>query len=164
MTFKLPFDNKKPVIIAIIILIALFTSYKAFSTELQVGPTYTGEFNGGIALVLSERVLDNKIDFGFSLFSEQTFNGQTTSNNGNVFVAFVATKPDKFWKFLPTEVSLGAVHWVKTDDRLIGSKQGYQLGIKYRFGQFSVGILHESNAGIVRPNRGQDSLMFGWRF
>ena len=165
MNWKLPFDNPKTIVFVLLGIILLFSAYKAYATEIEVGPAYTGEFNGGIGLTLSERILDGKIDIGIALIGEQEWNDKVTSNNGNVFAVFVASKPETWWKIAPSEISIGAAYWVNTDDRLIGSELGYMLGIKYRFGEhFSIGIRHWSNAGIKRPNRGQDLLAFGWRF
>ena len=161
---KLPLNNKKSVVIAILVLIALFAGYKTYATEIGIGATYTGEFNGGMAITLAERVLDGKMDIGIAMISEQTFKEKTTSNNGNVFVNFVATKPEKWWRILPSEVLIGSAYWIKTDDRLIGSQLGYKLGIKWRFGQLAIGFDHWSNAGTVKPNRGQDLIYLSWSF
>ena len=157
MTWKLPFDNKKSVVIALLVLFLLFVSYGVFAAEIEVGPTYTGEFNGGTGLVVTERVFDGKIDIGVALMGEQTWEGITVGNNGNVFFAFVAKRPERWWKVLPSEVTFGAAHWIKTDKNLIGSRQGFMLGIKWRFKErYSAGIRHWSNSGVVKPNRGQD--------
>ena len=154
------FDNKTPLVIAIVVVIVIFSLYNcrsAVATELEIGATYTGEFNGGIGIAITERVFNGKIDLGIALMGEQEFNGEVTGNNGNVFFAFVAKKPQSWWAVLPSEVSIGAAGWIKTDDRLIGSQLGYMLGLKWRFTKhIGIGIRHWSNAGIVRPNRGQD--------
>lgn len=158
-------NNPKPVVFVVLVIIALFATYKAKATEMEVGPTFTGQFNGGVGLLITERVLDNKLDLGIALIGDQEWNGQTTANNGNVFLAYVAEKPSSWVKLFPSEVSIGAAYWIKTDDRLVGSQLGYNLGLKWRLTeQASVGIRHWSNAGTVKPNRGQDLLTFGWRF
>jgi len=164
MDMKL-FNNPKPVVFAIIAILLLFFAYKAKATEVEVGPTFTGQFNGGVGITLMERMLDNNIDVGVALIGDQEWNGRTTANNGNVFAAFVASKPETWHWAFPTEVTIGAAYWIKTDDRLIGSELGYQLGLKWRFNEHaSIGIRHWSNAGTVKPNRGQDLLTFGWSF
>jgi hypothetical protein len=162
---KLPFNNKKATLYAIIAVIVIFLSYKAKATEVAVGGTYTSGFNGGMGIILSERVMKDKIDVGLSLISDQTFNGKTTGNNGNVFADFIAVRPESWWKVLPSEVTIGGAYWIKTDDRLIGSQLGYKLGLKWRINDgLSVGIAHWSNSGTVRPNRGQDLGYVAWRF
>lgn len=162
---KLPFNNPNKAIVGILLVIGLFVAYKSCSaTELEVGPTFTGQFNGGVGLVLTERVADNRIDLGVALVSDQTWDETSVTNNGNVFAAFVASKPESFWGWLPEEISIGATMWVKDNPPINGCRQGYLLGLKKRFRDFSVGIRHWSNSGICRPNRGQDLLTFGWRF
>ena len=158
------FNNPKPVVIAIVIVMALFVAYKAKATEIELGLTFTSEFNDGYALSLVERFAD-KVDVGVTLVGEQNFKDQAIiPNNGRVFVAFVAQKPASWFKILPSEVGIGATHWVQTN-RLIGCQQGYTLRLKWRLSaNASVGVDHSSNAGICKPNRGQDILTFGWRF
>lgn len=157
------FNNPKPVVIGIVVVILLFVGYKANATEMEIGPTFSGEFNGGYALSIVERFAD-KIDVGVTLVGEQDFKGDVIENNGRVFVAFVAQRPENWFKILPSEVAIGATHWVETN-RFIGCQQGYTLRLKWRLTAYaSVGVDHSSNAGICKPNRGQDILTFGWRF
>ena len=158
------FNNPSKAVIAIVAIILLFFSYKAFATEVELGATFTGEFNGGSGLVLMERVLDDKIDLGVALISEQEWEDVQVGNNGNVFAAYVAQKPDTWWRGLPSEVSIGATHWIKTQSPINGCKQGFMLGLKWRINDWSIGVRHWSNAGICKPNRGQDLLTFGYRF
>lgn len=159
------FNNPKPVVVVIILIILLFSAYKANATEMEIAATYTGEFNGGVALSISERLFDNKMDIGVSLISEQEWENVSIGNNGNVWAAFIATKPDNWWMVLPTEVSIGPSAWIKTQSPINGCILGYMLGLKWRLGDHSsVGIRHWSNAGTCKPNRGQDLLTFGWRF
>lgn len=159
------FDNPKPVVYAIVGIILLFSAYKCQATEIEFGPTYTGEFNGGAALTISERFLDGKMDFGITLVGEQEDNGLTIPNNGNVWVAFVAEKPAGWWAIAPSEVHIGAAYWIEEQKYLIGSRQTYLLGLKWRFkDHYSIGIRHWSNAGTTDLNQGQDVLTFGYRF
>lgn len=159
------FNNPPKAIIAIVAVLALFFAYKGCeATELELGPTFTGEFNGGYGLVLTERFLDNKLDFGVALIGEQEWEDVRVENNGNVFVSFVATKPEHWWNVLPTEVHAGATHWIKAQAPINGCKQGYLLGLKWRINDWSIGVRHWSNAGTCKPNRGQDLLTFGYRF
>lgn len=162
---KLPFNNPSKAIVGILLVIGLFVAYESCSaTELEVGPTFTGEFNGGLGLVLMERVHPN-IDVGIALISDQEWDGVQAANNGNAFAAFVAERPDGFWRALPDEMHIGASMWIKDNPPINGCRQGYLLGLKYRLGDnFSVGVRHWSNAGTCKPNRGQDLLTFGWRF
>lgn len=162
------FNNPKGVVFAILAVLGLFFLYavynKADAAEAELGPTFTGEFNGGLGLSYMERV-HPKIDVGVTLISDQDWNDRVTHNNGNVWAAFVQERPDGWTRWLPSEMSIGAAAWINTDDRLIGCHLGYQLGVKYRFTKaLSVGIRHWSNAGTCKPNRGQDVLTFGWRF
>lgn len=160
------FNNPKPAIAAIILIILLFAAYKqGNATEMELGATYTGEFNGGFALTINERIFNDKIDVGVTLFSEQNWKDVHVGNNGAFWAAFVAQKPEQWWKVLPSEVSIGASSWIKTQSPINGCLLGYTLGLKWRFGDHaSVGIRHWSNAGTCPPNRGQDLLNIGWRF
>jgi hypothetical protein len=163
---KIPklFNNPGKAIVAILLVITLFVAYKAKATEIELGPTYTGEFNGGAALTLSERFAD-KIDVGVAIISAQSWERVNIGNNGNFWFAYVAERPDTWWKPLPSEVHIGGAYWFKTQSPINGCKESYLLGLKWRFGDHaSVGIRHWSNAGICSPNRGQDLLTFGWRF
>ncbi len=160
------FDNPKGAVIGIVIVLLLFFAYKAKATEAEIGPTYSGEFNGGAGLIVTERIFDNKIDFGIALISEQDFDKENLrlDNNGTVFAAFVATKPDKWWKGFPTEVHLGPAYWIHTS-RFIGDELGFMLALKWHIGKHqTINIRHWSNAGTTKPNHGQDLLTWGWRF
>lgn len=161
------FDNPKPAVIAIILVILLFAAYKqASATEMELGPTYASGFNNGAGLVLSERVLNQKVDVGIALISGQDYDKENLrlSNNGNVFATFVAQKPENWWKVLPAEVHIGAAYWIETN-RFIGDELGYHLAVKWRVTEhLSINVRHWSNAGTVKPNRGQDLLTVGWRF
>lgn len=160
-------DNPKPVVYAIVLFLVLAFSYRACSADdgyLEIGPTFTGGFNGGVGLMYSERVSPHW-DFGLHLIGEQTWNGAVTGNNGGLTVSYVFKRPDSFFRFLPDEMHLGPAVWIETDDRLIGCQLGYNLGIRYRLGsRFHLGIRHWSNAGVCKPNRGQDLLVLGARF
>jgi hypothetical protein len=159
------FDNPKPVVFVIVALILLFSAYKANATEIEFGPTYTGSFNGGVSLSLIERVLDDKLDIGLSLIGEQESKGLTIPNNGTFWVAFVASKPKNWWAVLPSEVHIGGAYWINEQKYLIGSRQTFLLGVKWRIlDNWSVGIRHWSNAGTTELNQGQDVLTFGYRF
>ena len=150
--------------IGILLVITLFVAYKAKATELEVGAAYTGEFNGGVGLTLSERFAD-KIDLGVALFSDQQWEAVDVDNNGNFWFAYVAEKPATWVVGLPDEVHIGGGYWFKTQTPINGCKETFLLGLKWRLGDHaSVGIRHWSNAGICSPNRGQDLLTFGWRF
>ena len=175
MKLKL-FDNPKPVVFAIMAVVGMFLLYKcsdAHAGEIEFGPTFTGEFNGGVHISYSERVrVDGAaIDLGLTLIGEQDFKGETIGNNGNVWVSFVAEKPDGWWGILPGEISIGAAYWINKDSRLIGDELGYQLGVRWllpedwpRWAPDAIGVRHWSNAGTAKPNRGQDVLALGWRF
>lgn len=159
------FNNPPLAILGIVLVILLFVSYKAKATELEIGPTYTSGFNGGVGLSVIERVADGKIDLGVTLLGEQSWENVNVSNNGNVWAAYVAEKPETWVAALPSEVHIGATYWFKAESPISGCQNGYLLGLKWRLGeQFSVGIRHWSNAGTCPPNRGQDLLTFGWRF
>ena len=108
-------------------------------------------------------VMPNEIE---ALISEQDYDKENLrlDNNGNVFAAFVASKPDRWWKILPSEVHLGPAYWIHTS-RFIGANMGFTLALKWHIGEHAtVNIRHWSNAGTTKPNRGQDLLTFGWRF
>jgi hypothetical protein len=159
------FDNPPVAIVAIVVIILLFAAYKAKATEIEVGATYTGEFNGGAAIVALERVANERIDIGFALIGQQSYKDVELANNGNVFFAFVAKKPAKMWRVLPDEVSIGATYWYKIQSPINGGQNGYMLGLKWRITEHaSIGLRHWSNAGTSPPNRGQDLLTYGWRF
>lgn len=160
------FDNPKPAIIGILIVLALFGAYAALATEVEIGPTYAGKFNNGAGLVLTERVANGKIDLGLALISEQDFDKENLKlgNNGNVFAAFCQTKPESWIVIFPADVCIGGAYWISTN-RFIGDELGFHLALKWRLGEHaSVNIRHWSNAGTSKPNRGQDLLTFGWRF
>jgi hypothetical protein len=156
------FNNPQKTIIAIVIVLSLFLGYKAFAGEVEVGPTWTSGLNGGVGLTFSERVFEG-VDLGVALISEQTYKGETIGNNGNVWLAYVAERPAHWWAVLPSDVSIGAAYHIQTS-RLIGCHQGFLLGMKWRFGDWGVGIRHWSNAGVCERNRGQDLLTFSYRF
>ena len=154
-------------IIAILIVLGLFLVYESASaTEFEVGPTYTSEFNGGVAISITQRVFSEKIDLGVSLIGEQEWEQVHVENNGVVWAAFVAQRPESWLPVLPSEVSIGAGHWFSDDRSPITSCHStFLLGLKWRLGDHaSIGIRHWSNAGVCEKNRGQDMLAFGWRF
>lgn len=161
------FNNPKPVVYIILALIVLFFAYKANATEAEFGATFDSKgFNEGIALGVSERFLDNKLDLGLFLIGEQKYKKEDiiVGNNGNVTLAYVATKPETWWIILPTEAHIGAAYWIETN-RFIGSQMTFNLALKWHIGKHaSFGIRHWSNAGTVKPNRGQDMITIGWRF
>ena len=78
---KTPFNNPKPVIVAIVALLVLFVSYKSCAGEMEIGATFTGEFNGGVGLLYSARALDDRVDFGIHIIGEQSWDGNTVANN-----------------------------------------------------------------------------------
>jgi hypothetical protein len=159
------FNNPKKAVALIMLVILLFAAYKSEATEMELGATYTGEFNGGYGITIIERVFDGKMDIGVALISDQQWENVSVSNNGNFFLSYVATRPENWWIVLPTEVHIGASHWIKTQSPINGCHLGYLLGLKWRVTDHaSIGIRHWSNAGTCRPNRGQDILTFGWRF
>jgi len=163
---KLPFNNRKGVIVAILCLILLFISYGVFATEVEVGPTFAGEFNDGMGLVLTERVADGKIDLGMAIIGEQNYAKENLilENNGNFFAVFCQTKPKSWFVLFPADVCIGGAYWIHTS-RFIGDELGFHLALKWRIGEHaSINLRHWSNAGTVKPNRGQDLLTFGWRF
>lgn len=162
------FNNPTKVVYILVAFVALFLAYLAFNdaeaAEFEVGATYTSEFNGGAAIVLSERFAD-RFDVGIGLFSDQSWENVNVTNNGNVWAQYIATKPDKFWDWLPDEIGVGPSIWYKYESPIASCHPGYTLSLKKRFGEtFSVAIRHWSNAGICEKNRGQDLLTFGWRF
>jgi len=159
------FNNPKKAVIGILLVISLFVGYKCSATELEVGPTYTSGFNGGVGLTLSERVFNDKLDVGVALIGPQSWEQVDIGNNGNFWFAYVAEKPDAWIVGLPDEVHIGGGYWFKTQSPINGCRQTFLLGLKWRLTEHaSVGIRHWSNAGICEINRGQDLLTFGWRF
>lgn len=157
------FDNPKKAVVMIVIVIIMFFAYKAQATEAELGATYSGEFNDGYSLSLIERFADGKIDVGITVVGEQKYRDMIVENNGAIWLGYVAKKPDNWFAALPAEVTIGAAHWIETN-RFIGCQQGYMLGLKWRYKSASIGIRHFSNAGVCKPNRGQDMLTFGWSF
>lgn len=162
------FKNPKKTVYMILAFLGLLVSYLYFSSdahgaEMEIGPTYTGEFNGGFALTFTERFAKN-YELGLSLISDQNWDDHEVGNNGNIWAAYVVHRPDNFWKILPSELLLGANYWIKTEAPITGCHVGYILGAKYRFYDYSVGWRHWSNSGICSPNSGQDLLTFGIRF
>lgn len=162
------FNNPKKTVYGILAFLALVVSYLYFSSEahgaeMELGPTYTGEFNGGYALIFTER-FSKRYELGLSVISDQSWDDVEVGNNGNFWAAYVITRPENFWPVLPSEILLGANYWIKTESPITGCHVGYILGAKYRFSDFSVGWRHWSNAGSCKPNTGQDLLTFGWRF
>lgn len=164
------FDNPKKAVYFIVAFVLLWMGYAFLSDaeagEVELGPTYTGEFNKGAAIAVSER-LAGHWDVGFGLVSAQTWDEGTDSvgNNGHVWASYVVKRPEKFWKVFPSELGIGPNVWFKDNPPINGCQFGYMLNLKYRFGdRVSVGWRHMSNAGTCRPNRGQDMLMIGWRF
>lgn len=174
MKFKLPFNNPNKAIIGIVIVIALFTAYAAWGEEhdhleLAAGPTFTGEFNGGMGINLSKRFHKN-FDAGVTLVSDQSWDDVAVGNNGSFWARFVVHRPEAWSPYLPSEVHIGANYWFKAQAPINGCKEGYLLGLTWDLPEWfawmpdNVGVDHRSNSGTCKPNRGQDLLMFGWRF
>lgn len=164
-TMKKLFDNPKKAVVLIILVILTFAAYKqASATEMEVGPTYTSQFNGGIGLSIIERF--GPVDLGVSLIGKQEWENVEVENNGVAWAAFVAERPEHWWTKLPAEVHIGTGLWFQKDRSPITSCHAtFLLGLKWRLGDHaSVGIRHWSNAGVCDKNRGQDVLTFGWRF
>lgn len=163
------FNNPQKAVYFIVAFVLLWIAYAVFSGaeagEIEGGPTYTGEFNGGAFLSVSER-LGEHWDVGFGLISAQTWDEGTdkVGNNGHVWAAYVVERPENWVPVLPSELSIGPNFWFKDNPPINGCQFGYRLGLKYRFGDFSIGVAHMSNAGTCPPNRGQDLLTFGYRF
>ena len=166
------FQRIKPVLILVVCFLLLFFAYRSANAEgfVEVGPTFTGEFNGGMGITYTER-LYGRFDVGVMWISDQDFSGRNTPTNAGVMGKFVAERPDSFWKILPDELHLGAAYWVDTDDRVIGCHLGFALHIRYYItDSLHTGISHWSNGGSCTDqdgesiNRGQDLLVFGWRF
>lgn len=156
------FDNPKPVvylILAFLVAFFLMRSCEAEASEgiIEVGPTFTGEFNGGVGLVYTER-LAGKWDVGVMLVSDQQWeNVPRVGNNGGIFVQRVV-------KYKAFEMGLGAAGWINTS-RIIGCHLGYTLSVRYNITpRVPLTIRHWSNAGTCDRNRGQDLLTIGWRF
>lgn len=161
------FNNPKPVVIAIVAFVLLMFSYWAFADqgdiEAEFGPTFTGEFNGGTALLVNYRVFDN-VDAGFGLISSQEWDDVSIGNNGVYYLNLIAEKPAGWWRVLPDEMGLGPSGWIKEQAPINGCHLGFNMALKWRFGDFGVGVRHWSNAGTCKPNRGQDVLTFSYRF
>lgn len=155
-------DNPKTATLIVLTVISLFFLFISFSadaseTRLELGPTYTSEFNGGAGLIYTER-FKGKWDIGIALIGEQDWKGQTTGNNGNVF-------GQRIVKYRKIELGLGAAYWITTDDRIIGCNLGFTMMTRWNItDRLSATIRHWSNAGTCKPNRGQDLLTIGWRF
>lgn len=167
------FNNPKKAVIAIVIVILLFISYAALAEddhlEVAIGPTYTGEFNGGVALSLSKRFHRN-FDVGITMVSAQEWEQVDIGNNGAAWMRFVAHRPENWTPLLPAEVYIGANYWFKEQSPINGCKEGFLLGLAWdvSLGSFwpnVIGVDHRSNGGVCNgANRGQDMLMLGWRF
>ena len=164
------FNNPKKAVYFIVAFLLLFIAYNAFSAaeagELHLGPTYTGEFNGGASLAFSER-LGDKFDVGVMLVSAQTWDEGTdkVGNNGMLYGQYIVKRPENWVPVLPSEMGLGMNYWVRANPPINGCELGFNMSLKYRFGEhFGVGWWHSSNAGTCRPNRGQDILFLSWRF
>lgn len=168
------FERLKPVVFLVVGFLLLFFFYKNASAEetsfVEIGPTFTGEFNGGLGLVYTER-LYGRFDVGAMWISDQDFSGRSTPTNAGIMGKFVAERPDSFWKILPHELHLGAAYWVDTDDRVIGCNLGFALHVRYYLtDKLHAGISHWSNGGSCTDedgesiNRGQDLLVIGFRF
>jgi hypothetical protein len=157
------FNNPKKTVIFVVSLLVLAFAYRgchAGEAHVELGPTFTGEFNGGIGLMYTERF--GRFDLGIMLIGEQKFEGKTVPNNGGVNLNFVMHRPDHFWPFLPDEIHVGPSAWIDPDDDLVTGHLGYNLGVRWNIGKrFHIGIRHWSNAGTKGRNRGQDLLVFG---
>lgn len=161
MKFNTPFNNPKLVIITLVIFLGLFfflRSGEAHAGAAEIGLTYTGEFNSGVALVYTER-LAGKWDIGTKLISKQNYNGSTIENNGGIFgQRIVSTKNKRF------ELGLGFSYWIKTSD-LIGCHAAWDMSVRWNItDRIPLTVRHNSNAGICENNRGQDMLTIGWSF
>lgn len=165
------FNNPPKVVLLVLAFLLLFLAYlkwgpSADAAEFEAGPTFTSEFNGGLGIILKERFLD-KYDVGVTLLSEQTWDdgSKYVGNNGNVWAAYVAKRPMDWWIIFPDEMAIGPSVWIKKQSPINGCEMGYMLNLKYRVGDnFSIGVRHWSNAGICKPNRGQDLLTIGYKF
>ena len=164
------FDNPKKAVYIILAFVLLFLVYlewgpTADGAEFEIGAAHTGEFNGAVAIVFSERFKD-VFDVGITLIGEQQWEqvDPPIGNNGNVWAQYVAKRPDNWWRILPSELGVGAAYWIKTDRLIIGCHVGYWLSIKWRVKKWSLAWRHGSNAGICDSNRGQDLVLIGRRF
>ena len=165
------FNNPEGAVKIIIVIILLFIAYAAIAEdqlEVAAGPTYTSQFNGGAAISISKRWGDN-FDTGLTIISAQSWEEVNIGNNGTVWAAFVAHRPESWLPVLPSEVSIGANFWFKEQSPINGCKAGWLLKLGWGLPDWGIApdfllIDHRSNAGICSPNRGQDMLMLGWRF
>lgn len=157
-------DNPKPAVFLILIFVLGFFTLRGCEAEasegrVELGPTYTGEFNGGFGLIYTER-FKGKWDIGIALLGEQKWDGITTGNNGNVFGQRIVKSPKERF-----EMGIGAAYWINTDRNLIGCHLGFTLSARWNItDRIPLTLRHWSNAGTCRPNRGQDLLTIGWRF
>jgi hypothetical protein len=156
------FKKAKPgvyLVLAFVIAFVMMRSCEAEAAEgtIELGPTYTSEFNGGAGLVYTER-LGKHWDVGLMLMSPQQWEQvPTVDTNGGVMVQRIVT-------YKKLEMGLGAAGWINTS-RLVGCHVGFALSIRYNFSpRVPLTIRHWSNAGSCERNRGQDLLTIGWRF
>jgi len=163
-----PLGNKKPVLIAVGLLMLAFILLRcspanADEAVFDVGLTYTSGFNGGTAFTYTERLAD-KWDIGLKVVSEQTFGGVTVRNNGGVFAQRIVKTPDRFWRIAPDEIGIGFAYFIGTS-RLIGCHGAFELSVRWDItDRVPLTYRHNSNGSICDRNRGQDILSIGLRF
>ena len=157
------FDNPKPAVYMILAFLVGFFLLRSCEVEaseatLEIGPTFSGEFNGGMGLVYTER-FNGTWDVGTMIMSDQTWNDGNShaGNNGGLF-------GQRIVRYKSFEMGLGASYWIN-QSALIGDEFAWALSLGWQFNDHaSLRIRHWSNAGTVDRNRGQDILTFGWTF
>lgn len=159
------FGNPKQQQKYIWIFIAIFAIACGFSTcakgaefELAGGVTVVrGTAPVAAATVIWPRQIGN-IDLyaGVVLIGESTYEGERQMNQA-FFRAGVTAHIGKFG------VTLGAAVPQHADEYTSG-RLNFNLGFSYELGKAVTQIIHFSNAGTSKPNKGRDMVLAGWRF
>lgn len=147
-----------------LLLVGLYREVRA-ETSVELGPTFlSGQFSEGAYLGLNERFNDYTVGVGY--VSEQWV---TPRSEGRTFVHEAVFLHGYRNVSLSQKFSLGfgvAYYNMRNErSRALGSPFNFVLRVQYQLADnWSVNVHHNSNAGSVRPNMGQDMLAIAYHF
>lgn len=162
MKFRVPFNNPRGAVAAILVFVLLFTLFRcqeveASETLFEAGVgVLSGELSEGTMVLVTERFA-GKYDIGIGLVSQQRFAGQDVPNNMVLRAARVVR-----WR--EVELSLGIGVWANTT-RVVSQEETFDLGAAWEFSPHNrLHIRHWSNAGQQPTNLGQDYIGYSRAF
>jgi hypothetical protein len=150
----------KPVVYAVVVMLALFLSGAA--TQCRAAQV---EFEGGAQILRNEApafVLSVvKPDFAgdADLSCGLVLTGPRDTRTG-----IMGVRCEVVEGLGRLDVGIGAVYFNKTDE-LNGSQLNYSLLLRYNItDRWAVSVRHFSNAGTTKPNTGRDLVLISYRF